>query len=247
MSTLLEKIPRPGIVYPESDGKPMAENTLQYEWIVTIKGNLDAILPNDFVAGDLFWYPVEGNPKIVQAPDVMVALGRPKGHRASYKQWEENNIAPQVVFEILSPANRPLEMGKKQIFYDHYGVSEYYLYDPDNNEFLGLIRIEGRLQEVPNLTEWISPSLGIRFQLTAKELEIYRPNGDKFLSFAELEQLANQAKEAQAQAKEAQAQAKEAQAQAKEAQEQLLKEKVEKELLKQKLRELGVDPDQLGK
>ncbi|HMZ80299.1 MAG TPA: hypothetical protein PLL06_11415, partial [Acidobacteriota bacterium] len=50
------------IVYPESDGKPMAENTLQYEWIVMIKGGLDAVLPNDFVAGDLLWYPVEGKP-----------------------------------------------------------------------------------------------------------------------------------------------------------------------------------------
>jgi hypothetical protein len=29
---------RPPIVYPESDGKPMAENTLQYEWIVSKRG-----------------------------------------------------------------------------------------------------------------------------------------------------------------------------------------------------------------
>jgi hypothetical protein len=43
-------------LYPDSDGRPMAENTLQYEWIVTIKGNLDALFcndPNVFVAGDL--------------------------------------------------------------------------------------------------------------------------------------------------------------------------------------------------
>ena len=71
------------IVYPQSDGRPMADTTIQYEWIVTLKGGLDELL-SDFVAGDLFWYPVKGDPKQVIAPDVIVALGRPKGHRRSY-------------------------------------------------------------------------------------------------------------------------------------------------------------------
>ena len=35
----------------------------------------------------------------------MVVFGRPKGRRGSYRQWEEDNIPPQVVFEILSPGN----------------------------------------------------------------------------------------------------------------------------------------------
>ncbi len=30
-------ITEPEIVYPDSDGKPMAENTLQWSWIVKIK------------------------------------------------------------------------------------------------------------------------------------------------------------------------------------------------------------------
>ena len=72
------------IEYPESDGEPMAENTDQYDWITKIKGDLEIVFrddPNVFVAGDLFWYPVEGNNTIRRAPDVMVALGRPKGRR----------------------------------------------------------------------------------------------------------------------------------------------------------------------
>lgn len=32
-----------GIVYPDSDGQPMADNTLQFEWIVTIKENLERV------------------------------------------------------------------------------------------------------------------------------------------------------------------------------------------------------------
>src|SRR5262245_25721713 len=83
---------RSRIVYPDSDGKPMAENTLQFEWIVTIKEGLERALhdrPDIFVAGDLHWYPVEGRPDICVAPDALVAIGRPKGYRGSYTQWEE--------------------------------------------------------------------------------------------------------------------------------------------------------------
>ncbi|MEC4805732.1 MAG: Uma2 family endonuclease, partial [Jaaginema sp. PMC 1080.18] len=98
------------IIYPDSDGQPMADNTQQFRWIVLIKENLEVLFadnPDVFVAGDLLWYPVEGQPKIRIAPDAMVIFGRPKGDRGSYRQWEEENIVPQVVFEILSPGNRP--------------------------------------------------------------------------------------------------------------------------------------------
>ncbi|ELS44641.1 hypothetical protein [Microcystis aeruginosa] len=81
----------PDIEYPDSDGKPMADNTEQYEWIVKIKENLEILFansPNVFIAGDLLWYPVQDK-KITGpvAPDVMVVFGRPKGRRGSYKQW----------------------------------------------------------------------------------------------------------------------------------------------------------------
>jgi hypothetical protein len=72
MSTFFHAPPRPEIVYPDSDGQPMTENTLQFEWIVTIKGGLEATFrnrPDVFVAGDLLWYPVEGEPQIRSSAD----------------------------------------------------------------------------------------------------------------------------------------------------------------------------------
>ena len=116
MTSLAVTSPRPPIVYPDSDGKPMSDNTLQYRWIVTITGGLSLLFADDpavFVAGDLLWYPVEGHPEIRTAPDTMVAFGRPKGHRGSYWQWEEGGVAPQVVFEVLSPGNRAGELSRK--------------------------------------------------------------------------------------------------------------------------------------
>ncbi len=132
MVSQLDKTNVTEIIYPDSDGQPLADNTLQFRWITTIKTNLDWLFREQsdvFVAGDLLWYPVENDNKLRQAPDIMVVFGRPKGERGSYRQWLENNISPQVVFEILSLGNTLTERSKKQLFYDRYGVEEYYLYD----------------------------------------------------------------------------------------------------------------------
>ncbi len=179
------------IDYPDSDGQPMADNTLQFQWIVTLKENLELQFSDRadvFVAGDLLWYPIQGNNQIRRAPDVLVALGRPKGKRGSYRQWQENNIAPQVVFEVLSPGNTLAEMALKWQFYEHYGVEEYYLYDPDKNDLTGWQRQENRLTVISDIEDWQSPLLGIRWQLTSETWQIFRTTGEPFFTFLELDQ-----------------------------------------------------------
>ena len=180
------------IEYPDSDGKPMSDNTKQFRWITIVKYNLDWLFTNDenvFIAGDLLWYPVEGNPKRRVAPDVMVVFGRPKGDRGSYRQWQEAGIAPQVVFEILSPGNTPNEMAAKLAFYDRHDVAEYYIYDPDTNALSGWERLDNYLTEISVMQDWISPRLGIKFDLnTPPELQIYRPDGEIFLTFEQVSQ-----------------------------------------------------------
>lgn len=186
------------IIYPESDGKPMADNTKQFRYIVTIQGGLAALFaddPNVFVAGDLLWYPVEGKNTLRVAPDVMVAFGRPKGDRGAYLQWREGSIAPQVVFEILSPGNTGLEMSRKLQFYDRYGVEEYYLYDPDHGEMAGWRRGANGLEEVEPMAGWVSPRLGVRFALAGDDLVLERPDGRRFETFVELAQRADAERE----------------------------------------------------
>ena len=186
------------IEYPDSDGEPMADNTLQFRWIVTIQGGLDALFvqnPNVFVAGDLLWYPVQGKPSTRQAPDVMVAFGRPKGYRGSYRQWEEDDIPPQVVFEILSPGNRPGEMARKAMFYEVHGVEEYYLYDPDRYQLDGFLREGKVLEPISEMNGWVSPRLGVRFDMTGDELRIIAPDGRRFSTYVELAQAAEQERE----------------------------------------------------
>lgn len=179
----------PPLIYPDSDGQPMAENTEQFQWIVMIKENLEILFadnPDVFIAGDLLWYPVEGNNKLRAAPDAMVAFGRPKGRRGSYRQWEEGQIAPQVVFEILSPGNRAGEMVQKFKFYERYGVEEYYIYDPDHFDLTGWLREGDELEPIAVMADWVSPRLQIRFLWDEMGLTLYYPDGQRFLTSIEL-------------------------------------------------------------
>ncbi len=224
----------------------MSDNTLQFHWIVTLKENLELLFaddPNVFVAGDLLWYPIEGDNKTRRAPDVMVALGRPKGYRGSYKQWEEDGIAPQVVFEILSPGNRLGEMAQKLEFYAQHGVEEYYLYDPDHNDLTGWQRQDGGLRVIPALDGWQSPRLQIRFELTPDTLKVYKPNGDLFLSYVELGRLAEAAK---AEAEMAIAEAEMAKAEAQAAQDRANQAEQAQLAAIPRLVTLGLTPEQIA-
>jgi Uma2 family endonuclease len=192
-----------GVRYPDSDGKPMADNTEQFLYLTTIKEGLDGLLlENVFVGGDLLWYPVEGRPKIRMAPDVLVAFGRPKGKRGSYRQWREENVAPQVVFEVLSPGNRRSAMGAKWSFYQRYGVEEYYLYDPDHGILTGWLRRGDVFEEIPEMRGWISPRLQLRFELEGTKLRLYDPTGRPFLNSDQIYRAHNLAEEARARAED---------------------------------------------
>lgn len=109
----------------------------------------------------------------------MVAFGRPKGDRGSYLQWQEENIAPQVVFEILSPSNSVPEMIQKFKFYERYGVEEYYIYNPDRIELSVWLRSQDELEKIEAIEDWVSPRLGVRFAIGTQGLELYRPDGQK--------------------------------------------------------------------
>lgn len=227
------------IIYPDSDGQLMADNTKQFRWITVIHANLDWLFRNEelvFVAGDLLWYPIEGNPKYRVAPDVMVVFGRPKGDRGSYKQWQEDNIAPQVVFEILSPGNTEGEMDRKLQIYARCGVEEYYIYDPDGLTLKGYQRSDDLyLDRIEPMDGWTSPRLGINFRMIENELQITHPHGQIFETF---DNIATERDRILVQNQQLET-----------ANHQLELEKQQLEIAKNKrdakLREVGIDPDTL--
>jgi Uma2 family endonuclease len=176
------------IVYPESDGKRIAENTLQLQWIILLASNLMALFrraADVFVGSDLLWYPVEGEPGISTAPDAFVVFGRSQGHRGSYRQWEEGGVPMTVVFEIWSPGNDPDERMDKRDFYDLYGVEEYYAYDPNKNSLMIFLRGRETLRRIYKTQGFVSPRLGIRFDTSGPELAVFGPDGRRYLSPSE--------------------------------------------------------------
>jgi Uma2 family endonuclease len=178
-----------GLVFPDSDGQPMAENTLQYEAIVTLKGNIEAFAPKTaFVAGDHLIYVDPRDPRQCRAPNVYVAFGRPRGHRGSYRLWEEGDVFPQVVFEVVGPSDTASEMAEKRGFYFEHGAEEYYEFDPESGSWLGFVLNgeTGHPEQIEVMDSHVSPRLGMRFGLRAGELLVFRPDGSRFLSFQEV-------------------------------------------------------------
>ncbi|QKD84268.1 hypothetical protein HPC62_20665 [Thermoleptolyngbya sichuanensis A183] len=84
----------------------------------------------------------------------------------------------------------------------------------------------GRLDVIEEMDGWVSPRLQIRFEPSESGLQIFRPDGQPFLTFVELETLRLQA---QQQAEQAQQRAERAERRA--------------ERLAECLRALGIDPD----
>jgi len=226
-------------LYPESDGKPMADNTVQFRLMTTIVGGLSVLFKERqdvFVAGDLLWYPKKAGTLTVaeeklpfsQAPDIMVVLGVEKKDRGSYKQWEEGNIVPQVAMEIISPSNSTGQMNDKFEFYDYYGVEEYYVYDPKLNQLQGWLRSGGRLTEIAQMEGWRSPLLQVSFSTRSQQLQLFTPTGEAFGTYEDV-----------VQERDRQRQEKERQQQRADRAESDLQQ------LREKLRQLNIDPDSL--
>jgi hypothetical protein len=209
----------------------MADNDEQFRWIVTLHANLSRLFadnPTVQVSADNLIYPVKNKPKISRAPDVYVAFGVPKEDRACFLVWEEG-VFPQVVFEIRSPSNRAFGMAQKLAFYEQYGAEEYYDFDPKKNRLRVYLRRGDKFEEVEVTAEFVSPRLGIRFDLAGRGMAVYHPDGSRFLTPEESDRARKRADRAR---KRAERQAAEAAA--------------ENERLRALLRQAGIDPDAAG-
>ena len=186
---------RKPVVYPESDGKPMAESEVHIDELIRLIQTLrDAFADRAdvYVVGDLLLYYEEGNPRASVAPDVMVVKGVPKlPRRRIYKLWEEG-APPAVVIEVTSRSTRREDVTKKWQLYTRLGVREYFLYDP-LGEYLrpalqGFRLVAG--EYVPMETDaegaLLSDELGMRLLLQDGRLRLFdRQTGAPLLDPAE--------------------------------------------------------------
>jgi Uma2 family endonuclease len=173
------------VEYPESDGLPMADGTLQAFWMTFLFGGFPPMhrdRPNIFVALSLFGYSTDGAPKNRAAPDVTIALGRPKGCRGSCQQRREDDIAPQFVFEVLSPGNTLGELRESRALDDQYDAQEYYILDPDDRTRTIYTRQDGHPVKQLLGDTWRSPLLDVQFDTSDHDFRVLGSDGKPFHS-----------------------------------------------------------------
>jgi Uma2 family endonuclease len=120
-------------LYPDSDGRPLGETDYHSAAMIWLREALQdhfAARPDVYVASNLLLYYQRGNPPGRRDPDVLVAKGVGKHIRRSFRVWEEN-VMPQVLFEISSLSTWQEDLYQKRTLYASLGVTEYFLFDPE--------------------------------------------------------------------------------------------------------------------
>ena len=122
----------PSIIYPSSDGVPMAESDTQLTPLLDTKAALSLYFsdsPQVYVSADILIYYEMNNPRRRVAPDVLVAMGIPDHPRDNYLVWREGK-APDFVLEIIANRTQARDAITKRDIYAAMGVTEYWRYDP---------------------------------------------------------------------------------------------------------------------
>jgi Uma2 family endonuclease len=259
--------------YPSSDGEPLAETyTHLYAILVTLevirqylKGRRATVL------ADQYLYYQEGSPNKRVAPDVMVIFDVEPGGRDNYKIWQEGQT-PVVIFEMTSESTRQEDQTTKKDLYERIGVQEYWLFDP-RQEWLkpalqGYRLHQGCYQPIPN-NDYCEP-LQLSLKVEENLITFYRADtGERLLTpdefaesltqtkaqkaeaeaaraQAEVQKAEAEAARVQAEVQKAEAEAARAQAEAQKAEAEAARAQAqrENERFRERLKALGLDPDE---
>jgi Uma2 family endonuclease len=197
--------PTTPIIYPSSDGEPVAET---YDHLYAILTTLEVLKQyltgrQATVLADQFLYYAQGFPRLRIAPDVMVIFDVEPGGRDNYKTWEEGQV-PVVIFEMTSKSTQDQDKTFKKTLYEQLGVQEYWLFDPKGEwieETLQGYRLRGETYEP--ITDSRSEPLQLRLVVEDKLIGFYREDtGEKLLIPDELVQALHQETQARQLAEE---------------------------------------------
>ena len=226
-TALLQKIrSAPTVVYPSSDGEPMAETERHRKALEDLVDMVDRHfrhVPDVHVSGNLLLYYEEGNPRKVISPDVFMVRGVSKKELRTYKTWEQ---APTLdfVIELASPSTFTRDFReKKEIYAKILKVQEYYIYDPYHEiepSFVGFRLVDGEYEQITFIDGRL-PSEVLGLELGEREgvLRLYNPTTREWL-----EPSRDRADKAESRAHEAETRAQEAETRALEAESRVRQE-----------------------
>jgi Uma2 family endonuclease len=184
----------PTIIYPESDGEPMAETDVHRDLMIDFIQMLQHHFRDApvYVSGNLMMYYEEGNTKKSVSPDVFVVHGVEKKRRRTYLTWAEGKT-PDFVLEVASQSTYKEDLGRKKALYEAVlEVKEYYIYDPEevindpegkiSSNFVGYRLVDGVYREIDFVCSRLpSRVLGLELGEHDGVLRLYDPVRAKWL------------------------------------------------------------------
>ena len=194
------------IIYPSSDGEPMAESEQQYIPMTETVAEMRHWFrdrPDVYVIGDMLVYYRMNRTDIRVAPDIFVVFGVTSRHpRDSWLVWREGK-APDFVMEIASPGTWRRDVYDKRILYALLGVREYWRFDPTGLCFTPVLvgealdPVTGQYGPLPVIMDASgvlrghSPLLGLEFRVEeGLRLRVYDPaTGERLRTLTESEDL----------------------------------------------------------
>ena len=178
----------PTLVYPESDGEPMAETEKHRKVMIDVIDILDQHfqhIPDVHVSGNLLLYYEEGNPRKSVSPDVFMVGGLSKKELRVYKTWEQPPTL-DFVLELASPSTFRRDFSeKKEIYQNILRVKEYFIYDPYGEiepDFIGF-RLIGEVYEAIEFVDGrlLSETLDLALEARDGMLRLYNPAVETWL------------------------------------------------------------------
>lgn len=217
-------------IFPPSDllsDEPPLETYRHLKQLILLLTSLERLWQDRqdfFAAGNMSIYYSNRQLKSedVRGPDFFVVLKTERKERKSWVVWGEDGKYPNFILEILSDSTAKNDRGlKKQLYQDVFRTPDYFWFDPYTLEFAGFKLNYRRYEQIiPNEQGWLwSDELQFYLGIVSEKLRFFTPE-------AELVPTPEEAEEGERQRAEA------AEARA--------------ERLVRKLREMGVDPDQLN-
>lgn len=190
-------------IYPDSDGKPMAETGIHVVSIICLYQMLRHFYRDRddvYIAANMFLYYVEGQPKKRRAPDVMIAKGVTGRHeRRSFKTWVEG-VVPACVIEVTSNKTTHEDLKLKKPIYQKIGVNEYFMFDPLRDylpeQLIGYRLVAKKYQRIKPQADGslISKELGLRLRPDGTRLALFdRKTGAAVPTWDDLYEAADEA------------------------------------------------------
>ncbi|MBD2465182.1 Uma2 family endonuclease [Oscillatoria sp. FACHB-1407] len=218
--------------------EPEIESSLHYAQLALLVACLEWLWRDrtDFFIGadlSIYFSRQQLKNRDFRGPDFFLVKKTEKRPRKSWVVWEEDGRYPDLIIELLSSSTADVDRTlKKELYQDRFRTHEYFLFSPENLEFVGYRLVSQRYEAIAPTESGLlwSETLDLYLGCHNGQLRYFTPDGALAPTPEE------DALQAQQQALQAQQQALVAQQRAEEAQQRA-------ERLAERLRSLGIEPD----